>query len=507
MTSGRAKGERAVLACLALGVLGALTTGTALAAPAELEFARGVVAFSQGELDEAARRFEAVLVQEPENLQARAYLGQVALGRGEVAEAVELLAAVLERAPELASVRLDLALALVRAGRLEQAEVELARTAEALDENGAVHFYLGTCRYRLGRFHEALPPLARAQALDQGFAAAAGYYLALTLYRLGERAEAERQFRELVGRSEAGWVATQARENLSAMAGAERQRWGLFVSAGFQYDSNVTLDRARASEADSPGLFLAAGVFGLPLLAERDALELGASLFRTFHLTGEAGRYDLTDVSALARYRRIFESGHQLHLGYLMDLDMLDDLGVAVPTSTGFGLFMHGHAAELGARFQWSRWIWTGLAYRFRAEFFADDGRTNLGHELRLHQELSWLEGRLRLAGALSGFHEDGRTADWNLWGLLAELELRGEPLDWLGLWARAGWRREDHYTFASLAGGRVDDLVTAGLGVNFKVWDHLSLGLSYALMDNLSSQEPYSYQRHVLSAVVTGSL
>ncbi|HOX46283.1 MAG TPA: tetratricopeptide repeat protein [Myxococcota bacterium] len=513
---------------LRAGLLLALVcwAGPAAAAPAELEFAKGVVAYSQGRLEEAEARFSAVLAQQPDNVQAQAYLGQVALARGEVARAIELLGRVVERAPDQAGVRLDLALALVKAGRLEEAESQLARASTELDERASVHFYLGTCRYRLGRLQEALAPLRRAQQLDGGFAAAAGYYLGLVLYRLGEAAQAEAEFRALAGRGGEDWTAELARANLASLGrgggdvSPARKRWGLFASAGFQYDSNVTLNREQASEADAAGAFLAAGVFGLPVAGEHDALELSASAYRSFYFEDTAADFALTDLSAVARYTHAFEAGHQLSLGYLFDLDLLDDRGALDPAGAsdpGFGLFMHSHTGLVSARFAEGRAARTVLEYRFQAAFFFETGRDDFGHEAVLRQELGFLDGRLRLELEAGGLYEDARDRDWDLWGLLAGLELRGQPVEGLSLWARGGWRRENHHRFVAYTGGRVDDLVSAGVGLSWEVWDHISLGASYLFLDNLSTEfsqgpvqvadDPYSFLRHVVCLSVTGHM
>jgi len=165
-----------------------LWTLPAVALPPELEYAKGVVAYSRGDLEAAEAHFSAVLEKQPENTQAIYYLGQVSLGLGRVDRAVDLFQRVARRSPDNPAVSLDLALALVKARRFSDAERELGRVEDRLSDRASLHYYLGFCRYKLGRHRQALEPLKRARELDSGFAASAGYYLGLAHYQLGLQA-------------------------------------------------------------------------------------------------------------------------------------------------------------------------------------------------------------------------------------------------------------------------------------------------------------------------------
>ena len=231
-----------------------LAYSPAAAAVAELEFARGVVAFSQGRLPEAEAHFRQVLAEQPENPQATNYLGQVQLGLGKLTEAIDSFRKAISLRPDDAAVHMDLALALIKAERIPEALEELSRVRTQLSDRASLHYYMGYCSYRLGRLQDALAPLQQAQQLDQGFAAAAGYYLGLVHYHLGESEQATRQFSELSHKDSAGYSAL-ARQNLAileqgAFARAEK-RYFLYAQVGGGYDSNVTLDGADSRDRKS----------------------------------------------------------------------------------------------------------------------------------------------------------------------------------------------------------------------------------------------------------------
>ncbi len=489
-----------------------LWTSPAVALPPELEYAKGVVAYSRGDLEAAEAHFSAVLEEQPENTQATYYLGQVALGLGKIDRAVDLFQRVARLSPDNPAVRLDLALALVKAGRFSDAERELGTVADRLSDRASLHYYLGFCRYKLGRHRQALEPLKRAREMDSGFAASAGYYLGLAHYELGEQAEAARQFQQLSGVDEGGRVGSLARGNLALMAEQSQtgrvRWWGAFASTGAGYDSNVTLERDVTSATGAPGAFVSIGGYLIPLRLERDRLEVSANVFRSFNITDDTKGLNLTDLASVVRYRHAFAAGHRLEIAYLFDLDMLDDLE-KVGGDRGFGVFMQGHTGQARFRIREGRYGETALEYRFHWQLFEGAERDNFGHEFVVRQEQGFLAGRIRLALQVGGLYEDGRNQNWDLWGLLAGVEGRFQIIGPLSGWLRAGWRREDHYRWF---GGerRVDDLWSGGVGLSVRLWDYLSLGASYRYLNNDSnglSDNIYRYDRHLVNLAVMGRL
>jgi len=491
--------------------------GLVLAAPPELEFAKGVVAFSRGDLLEAEKRFQAVLQARPDHSQATYYLGQAALGLKKYPAAVDLFERAIRLQPGNSAIRLDLALALVRLARFEAAESALSKVTDSLSGRASFQYYLGFCRYRLGRYRQALEPLRRARDLDQGFKAAAGYYLGLAHFKLGEQEEASRQFRQVAAAKQSERMSAFARQNLSLLAEERREAggkprcWGAFASTGGGYDSNVSLNPSDTSGMDTGNAFVSAGGFYSPILSQNDELRLSANVYRSFYTRESMAGFNLTDVSAAVSYQHQFGAGHRLEVAYLYDLDMLDG-GGEIEQILGmdeFGVYMEGHGARLQFRIYEGRSTETSLAYRFQASFFDGwlDERNSLANELSARQDLLLLQNRLRLSVLAGGVYDRAEKEWWNLLGFFTGVEVRYRAVEWLTLWGQGAFHYQDHFDSEGYAGWgagkkRTDRLWSGAFGVNFRIHEHLALGLSYRYLDN-DSLEPFTYDRHLITLAV----
>jgi tetratricopeptide (TPR) repeat protein len=503
-----------------------LVYSSAAAAVVELEFAQGVVAFSQGQLPEAEAHFQQLLAEQPQNPQATYYLGQVQLGLGKLAEAIDSFRKAIGLSPANAAVHLDLALALIKAEQIPQALEELSQVSTQLSDRASLHYYMGYCNYRLGNMQNALPPLQKAQQLDQGFAAAAGYYLGLVHYRLGQTEQATQQFSELSHKDSAGYSAL-ARQNLAileqgAIARAEK-RYFLYAQVGGGYDSYVTLDtevtlHTPRGHEGSPKLFLALGGSYLPMVRTKDAIELSANFYRSFYFTTKTEGFDLTNAALAARYRRQIASQLQLEVGYLFDLDCLDGsraLGLLLDMDS-FGIFMHGHTLNARLRISEGRAFETSIEYRFSARFFNLNPRDNFGHELVAKQDFFLADGRVKLSATAGMVFEDARRRDYDLWGPLLATDVTWRITNTLNLQAAFGWQRQDHFRFSDISPGkeRVDNQLAGALVFGWDFDDNLGLRAEYQYVNNRSSyvddefsDRPYQYERHIVSLSVIGVL
>ncbi len=475
------------------------------AVSSEMDFAKGVVAFSRGDLVEAESRFLDVLAQNPDNAQAVYYLGQAQLGLGKIKAATGSFRRAIELSPTNSAIRLDLALSLTKTGDFSGAEEVLLSAKGALDTRASLHYYLGLCRYRLGKYREAVEALERARDLDQGFTAAAGYYLGMAQFKLGRQNEALRSFRRAAEfESTDRRLSALARRNVYILAGEQagssRRAWGAFASVGGGYDSNVTLDPQQPGDASSATAFVSAGGYFRPALGTRDRLDMNLRLFRSFHAAEKARGYDLTEIAAGLGWDHRIGDEHLLSLAYRFGLDMLD--GPEQLRMNDFGIYMQGHTARARIRIGEGEGMATTLDYSFEASIFHERlyERDNFHHQFTAAEDVSLAGDRLWLRVSAGMAAEDARGSFYDLWGPLVELNIRFRVFDTLGLRAGGGWHREKHWN-----ANRADDCWSAGAGADWRLGGHVTLGVSYNFINNDSSLAGYSYQRHMVSVAVLG--
>jgi Tfp pilus assembly protein PilF len=487
---------------------GVLASGAAQAGSPEVDFAKGVVAFSRKDYPRAEEHFSAVLREQPQNPRAIYYLGQILFLSDRIDEAVERFRQALALGPEMTLVRVDLAQALIRRGDFAAAETELRLAAPSSPDRAAVQYFLGFCLYQMGRYQDSIEHLMRARDLDQGFGASAGYYLGLAQARSGKIAEAKESFRALAFGTENPDISDMARHNLSVL-GASRPRarsFGVFATAGGGYDSNVALQADQGSGSGSARLFLAAGGYLNLLQDERQNLAASFSLSQSLYLGNSMSGFDLTDVSAFIGYRRAL-GRLRFEAGYQGSLDWLSDIGLGNPTRAGdrdMGLYLHSHTGRGAVRVAESGHAGTSLEYGFSAKMFDYDLRNSFEHAVMVVQDLAW-DPILSLEIKAGVVVADAYGDEWDMWSPDIEARVRYQPASWLDLSFQAGFRRESYYHYP-FGPERLDLRVGLGGAVALAIGESLSLSAQYWFFSNDSNQ-PFSYRRNLVNLSITGQL
>jgi tetratricopeptide (TPR) repeat protein len=225
-------------AALALGV--SLAPAALASVETELAFHRGVVAYGEGQLDEAQKQFEIVLAADPQDTVALQYLGLVAQKRGDPAGALGLYDRALAIDPEDASIHVDRGIALMDLGRAPEAREAFARALELAPDDARAHLFAGIAAYRAGSYAEAKPHLDRAAALDPELRDEARYYTGLSDAFLGNAESAAVAFGQAAEQQPLSPLAQSAqnfRTQLETARQAER-RWSALVTLGMEGDSN-----------------------------------------------------------------------------------------------------------------------------------------------------------------------------------------------------------------------------------------------------------------------------
>ncbi|MDP6856271.1 MAG: tetratricopeptide repeat protein [Candidatus Thalassarchaeaceae archaeon] len=139
---------------------------TSLSDTEVLHYIRGLIAAERGNLDEARRRFDDVLVSDPNHVRARLNRATVAVLMNDHAIALEDSELLLKQYPELDLARLRRAEALMGLTKWEWAEIALREIIERKPGHVPALISMGATLCALDRSEEALPPLDEAIRLD-----------------------------------------------------------------------------------------------------------------------------------------------------------------------------------------------------------------------------------------------------------------------------------------------------------------------------------------------------
>jgi Tfp pilus assembly protein PilF len=201
----------------------------------------GVAALERG--DEAAARsaFERALKAEPDNVAAHTYLGVLADRAGELKEAERHFAAAAIAAPLLPSARNNHGAILLRLGRVEQAAKQFEASLKLKKDQPKALVNLAQIRFASGTqegLRAALELFERAYGLAPDIDVARA--LVITSLRLGERAIAEKYYRDYASRLEHEGNATAATPSMRAELGAALLENNLPDEAIKELDAAVT---------------------------------------------------------------------------------------------------------------------------------------------------------------------------------------------------------------------------------------------------------------------------
>jgi tetratricopeptide (TPR) repeat protein len=226
---------------VAIAIAATLAGDAAASVKSEIAFHRGVVAFGDGQYDEAKLAFEIVLAEDPEDTGAIQYLGLIAAEQGKPDEAVALYRRALAIDPDDVDFHFDLGAALLETNQAGAARTEFDTVLAAQPDRARAHLFAGISAYRDAAYRDALTHLARAEELDASLKSQARYYTGLSQAHLQDFPAAAGAFAD-AEQSPLSPLSQSAR-NLRAQVTPEpeHRRWDLSLTAGLEYDSNPTL--------------------------------------------------------------------------------------------------------------------------------------------------------------------------------------------------------------------------------------------------------------------------
>lgn len=224
----------------------------------DLNVAKGLVRFSNGQYTEAERLFRAALEAYPGDSRASFYLGQtlIRLKRPEAAQ--EIFEQLLRKDPEDGRAWLGLGMAQYNRGQYTEALASLDTAERYLPSDPLVFYYQGLAYHQKGAFDLSPGRFLRARTLSPDLATPSHYYSGIAYFQRGLVDKAREEFSAAVkaGDPDSDLVRS-AMLFLQQIGGAselEPKRWDLSVTVMGQYDSNVVLSPLGISPSPRSGI-------------------------------------------------------------------------------------------------------------------------------------------------------------------------------------------------------------------------------------------------------------
>jgi tetratricopeptide (TPR) repeat protein len=390
-----------------------------------------------------------------------------------------------------------------KAGRFAEAIQGLRALPVTGPEDAIILRYIALAHQQLGDHAAALA------ALDEGLAiapdnAALHYFRAVSLLALGDSAAAADSLRRVQALAPDSLYAQQAHQLLAgaavpagaAPAGDER-RWTARLEAGVQYDSNIpaATDDFAEETVGFRTFQQAVGSIELwrsgPWTASADA-----DIYYGQHLDAEFRDFDT--ITAVV-------GGDLAHLTRLGEVPVSFGAGYHLEGSwVGYDPYSQTHTADLTAIAAFTENSLTQVELRLDVERYEDDGvlptvtsRDAVGYGAGVTQYL-FLDGRdsyLFAGYAFATFVADGSNFDRNTHTVTVGGSTR--VLDGLRLDAGVTYLHEDYPDFIGPTERRTDRFDVT-LGAAQQIFDNAEIAASWTYIDENSSIDVLSYDRHV---------
>lgn len=506
------------------GLLGVWLSVAVATEQGEVEYAKGIVEYSQGNYFEALDHFKASVELLPEEPHTHFYLGLTQTRLGEFAAAITQLEKALQLDASLQYIPYHLGFAYFQEERYPEALPQFQHAMQFDPKNAATQYYTGVSLYQLKRYQEALQPFERAVELDPSLAISAQYYRGLALFELERDAQARVAFEAARAADPDSSIGRNAQQYLATLQARERERrlWQVEGNISLQFDDNVILepnDVPMGQQADGRVIL---GVTGRVTPWRTPVWQLGAeySLYQSVHfrlhdfdirthVLGVAGRYKLRPVTL------------RLAANY-------------IHTSLDNSLFSEAFALQPSATIEATETLFTQASVHYRAEDYSGEVLPGQARAIRrrdgwnvrpgLHQY--WLFNK-KQAYARLGYHFEVQRSKGSDWDYNAhEISLGVQTPLWAGLIldVNGAYNRYDYRNNNSFAccvdniqgvlgifdpltdtRKRFDERYTIGIALSRDLGPSLTLSAGYTHITNQSNLGFFDYHRNIVTLAVSG--
>lgn len=501
-----------------LGILAGLYAPQVRAEPTEVEYAKGVLAYSNRAYPDALEHLRKVIARMPDHADAQFYLGLTLTRLGDFEPAIAALERVLQLDPTKQYVHYHLGLAYLQGKRYQEALSQLQRAAQFDPQKAATQFYLGQVLSQLKRHSEAPPYFQRALELDPTLTDRAQYYQGLAFYATEHDTQAQTAFQAVVRQAPGTALAQQAQRYLEAIAQRESAQRLVQVQGALslEYDDNVILEPNTvniSNQADGRAVINAA-VRLLPLRTPTWRLGAEYALFQSLH-------FDLTDFDILSHTAGIFAQytlpSVTLHATANYNYSLLDN-----------ERFSEAFTLQPSAVIKETESWFTVASLRYRQNNYFESipapqessVRDRDGWAMRVGAQQYWLFNQRRAFLSLGYAYEANRGAgtDWEADSHELSLGLQ-TPLAWgLTLNVQGAYTYYDYLHVNSFADGvglgvltaadtreRVDNRLFGAVTLSRPLGRYLTVTGSYAHTTNFTNIDFFAYHRNIWSLTLTG--
>ena len=210
---------------------------------------RGIVAYGQGQYQDALQAFQEAVRMNPDNVNALYYVGMVYLAMDQPAAAQEALEQAQKLNPNDADVAFQLAVVHFTQQQYEKADSLFQGVYAREPQRQNLGYYLGFIEYRKQHYREALTYFRANRASDDNFAQLNSFYSGLALSALGLPAAAKAEIEEAIRLQPMTPLTGPAERfrDVLGMAVKEERNFHVDAKISMFYDDNV------AVMADSSG--------------------------------------------------------------------------------------------------------------------------------------------------------------------------------------------------------------------------------------------------------------
>lgn len=496
-----------------------LCTSVLGAEQAEVEYAKGLVAYDEHDYLAALEHFRQAVVLDSVNPHAHFYLGLSLSHTGEFLAAIGALDKALQLDASLRYIHYHLGLAYFQEARYPEALDQFTLAEQFGPQKATTQFYLGYTHYLLKHYNETLPFLQRAMELDPALLPQAQYYRGVVLYTLERDAEARVAFQAVTTAEPESTTAGNVQHYLAALASREREHrlWQIEAEASLQYDDNVILESSGqvvdfGRQADGSTLF----TLGARLVPVRTPVwRLGAeyALFQNLHFA--LHNFDI-----------------QSHTGTLFTRLKWGEVTLRVAADYTYTLLHAARFAEEvsvvpSAMFWESETLYTVASARYRTSRFFNQAispdqeavRDRDGWTTRLGFDQYLLFNSKRSVGRFSYHFEVSRNhgTDWEYNSHQVGLGLQ-TPLWWgLTLYGDGVYQHRAYLHVNSFDApplgvldtddrrARRDDVLIGSVALSRDIGRYLTLSLAFAHTSNLSNIAFFDYRRNLTTLTLSG--